>query len=155
MGQEGKEVLTMAGKKAGLGAPTFIGRGVKLEAARMSSQDRARIDGEYCGDLDLLALVIGESGCVTGDIHAKSIEIAGRVTGNILGGIVVHIKSTAHVEGHIETQTLIAEKGSWFNGQCQMVSAQMGEIPLLETDIPVEYDNFDNRMERFISTITG
>ena len=145
----------MMGKKTVLGTPTVIGRGVKLEAASLTGQDKARIDGDFCGDVDILALIVGESGCVTGDIRAKCVEISGRVTGNIFGGIVVHIKSTAHVEGCIETQTLITEKGSWFCGQCQMTAPSTNEIPLLETDIPEDYDNFDNRVERFISTITG
>ncbi|MCL2748338.1 MAG: polymer-forming cytoskeletal protein [Oscillospiraceae bacterium] len=142
----------MVSKKTGSHSATVIGRGVRLEAARLTGEEQIRIDGEYTGDVDSSVLVIGESGCVTGDIRARTVEVFGRVVGNICGGDVVHIKASAHVEGSIETRSLITEKGSWFNGNCQMAHTQVEEIPLLETGAA---DNFDNRVERFISTISG
>ena len=139
-------------RKTNVHTSTVIGSGMKLEAARLTGQGTVKIDGDYVGDVELNTLEIGENGRVTGDIWAKNVKISGWVLGNICGGETVHITSTAHVEGCIETQTLITDEGSWFNGKCQMINmrAQELQLPALPGDTP---ENFDNKVERFISVL--
>ena len=137
-------------KKSGVQPSTVIGRGMRLKAAVLTGEEPARIDGDYVGNVDISALVIGESGCVIGDIRANTIEIAGRVMGNIHGGETVRLTATAHVEGSIETRSLIADKGSWFNGKCQMTNVRVEEVPLLEADAA---EHFNHKVERFIHMV--
>ena len=96
---------------------TVIGKGVLLEAARMTGQESVRIDGDYKGEIDIDAsLVLGDTSHVTGDIRARYIVVAGRVNGNINCDTVLHFASTAIVYGNIVTQALIMDEGSQVKG---------------------------------------
>ena len=139
-------------KKPSVLPETVIGRGVKLEAAKLTGREAVRIEGEYTGDVDSEAIIVGEDGNVTGDMWARTVEVAGRVIGNIHGGEMVHIRQTAHVEGCVETQTLVTDKGSWFSGKCTMINNPVNDIPLLEADMA---DSFNSKVERFISSFSG
>ena len=111
----------MFSKKAAhdkLDAPnTVIGKGVMLEAAKMTGQESIRIDGDYKGEIDIDAsLVLGDTGIVTGDVHARYIVVAGHIQGNIQCDSVLHFASTAQVYGDITTQALIMDEGSQVSG---------------------------------------
>ena len=97
---------------------TVIGKGVLLEAARMTGNASIHIDGDYRGEIDIDAnLVLGDSSVVTGNIHARYIVVAGQVYGNIRCDTVLHFASTAQVIGDIVTQSLIMDEGSQVHGQ--------------------------------------
>ncbi len=96
---------------------TVIGKGVSLEAARMTGQESVRIDGTFKGDIDIAGtLVLGEECCVTGDVHARYIIAAGRVNGHMRCDTVLHMASTARIVGDVEAQSLIVDEGTQING---------------------------------------
>ena len=96
---------------------TVIGKGVMLEAAKMTGQESIRIDGDYKGEINIDAsLVLGDTSIVTGDIRARYIVVAGQVHGNIHCDTVLHFASTAQVFGDIVAQALIMDEGSQVNG---------------------------------------
>ncbi|MDR1663820.1 MAG: polymer-forming cytoskeletal protein [Clostridiales bacterium] len=104
---------------------TVISRGIQLEAASMTGGESVRIDGVFRGNIDIDgSLVLGDSGTVIGDITANMIVVAGRVSGNIRCGSMLHFASTAKVSGDIETQSLIVDEGSQISGRYTV-----GEIP--------------------------
>ena len=101
-----------------LDAPnTVIGKGVYLEAARMSGQESVRIDGIYKGKIEIDgSLVLGDSGSITGDVNANYFLVAGEVNGNITCETQLHFASTAKVVGDIKASSLIVDEGSQVTG---------------------------------------
>ena len=104
---------------AELDAPgTVIGKGIHLEAARMTGQESVRIDGMYKGLIEIDgSLVLGDSGSITGDVKSKYFLVAGEVNGNIHCEGQLHFASTSKVTGDVFTQSLIVDEGSQVTGR--------------------------------------
>ena len=91
------------------------------------------IDGEISGDEDLViqgtvkgkislkeSLYVEGSGVVEADIETQNVEIAGRVTGNIVASDKVELKQDCRVVGDIKAPRVIIEDGAVFNGSIEM-----------------------------------
>jgi len=105
---------------------TVIGKGVYLEAVRMSGQESVRIDGIYKGAIEIDgSLVLGDSGSITGDISANYFLVAGEVNGNITCETQLHFASTAKVVGDIKTSSLIVDEGSQVTGRYHVGSERI------------------------------
>jgi len=104
---------------ADLNSPnTVIGKGVYLEAVRMTGQESIRIDGIYKGAIEIDgSLVLGDSGSIVGDVTANYFLVAGEMTGNIKCATQLHFASTAKVEGDIQASSLIVDEGSQVSGR--------------------------------------
>jgi len=139
---EMKEELTMFFKKplgsAQLDSPgTIIGKGVYLEAARMTGHETIRIEGMYKGSIDVEgSLVLGEGGSITGNVNADYFLVAGEVIGNIKCTTQLHFASTAKIEGDVQTASLIMDEGSHVSGR-YIVGAERLPKEALESQ---EYD---------------
>ncbi|MFH0779000.1 MAG: polymer-forming cytoskeletal protein [Candidatus Eisenbacteria bacterium] len=98
----------------------------------MSVRGSARIDGEFEGHvLASEALFVGKTGVVKADVEAKDVMIAGTLIGNLKGAERVELHSGAHVEGDIETRSLVVGEGVFFNGKCTM-AGEVQEMPLAQ-----------------------
>jgi cytoskeletal protein CcmA (bactofilin family) len=96
---------------------TVIGKGITLEAAKLTGQESVRIDGVFKGDIDISGtLVMGEDCCVTGDIHARYIIAAGKVNGHMRCDTVLHMAATARITGNVEAESLIVDEGTQIEG---------------------------------------
>jgi len=105
---------------------TVIGKGITLETAMLTGKESVRIDGMFFGDIDLDgSLILGDTGCIEGMVHAKYIVLAGTVRGNIDCDTVLHISPTAKVYGDIRTHAIIVDEGGQLNGRYQV-----GEAPV-------------------------
>ena len=121
--------------KSELDAPnTIIGKGIYLEAARMTGQESVRIDGAYKGLIEIDgSLVLGDSGSITGDVKANYFLVAGEMNGNINCGSQLHFASTSKVSGDVQTQSLIVDEGSQVSGRYSVgTSKHNSEGPKLE-----------------------
>ena len=97
---------------------TVIGKGVYLEAIRLTGQESIRIDGMYKGAIEIDgSLVLGDSGCITGDVTANYFLVAGEMNGNIKCSTQLHFASTSKVAGDIQTPSLIVDEGSQVTGR--------------------------------------
>lgn len=98
----------------------LIGEGTTFEGTVRADND-VRASGKVIGTLraDGKAM-IAESGTVEGEIIASNAEIAGRVDGEIQVEERLVLKSTARVDGNIDTDRLVVEEGAQFSGQCEM-----------------------------------
>lgn len=97
---------------------TIIGKGVFIEAAKMTGKESVRIDGLFQGTVDIDgSLMISDTGNIKGDIKAKYILAAGTINGNILCESVLHLASTSKVIGDVNTQTIIVDEGSQIDGR--------------------------------------
>ena len=91
------------------------------------------IDGEISGDEDLViqgtvkgkiavkeSLFVENSGIVEADIETQNVEIAGKVTGNILASDKVELKSDCRVVGDIKAPRILIADGASFKGNVDM-----------------------------------
>ena len=91
------------------------------------------IDGEISGDEDLViqgtvkgkiavkeSLFVEASGLVEADIETQNVEVAGKVTGNILASDKVELKSDCRVVGDIKAPRILIADGAVFKGNVDM-----------------------------------
>ncbi len=91
------------------------------------------IDGEISGDEDLViqgtvkgkialkeSLFVEGSGVVEADIDTNNVEIAGKVTGNIVATEKVELKSDCRVVGDIKAPRILIADGASFKGNVDM-----------------------------------
>lgn len=121
-----------AAASSNLDAPnTIIGKGVYLEAIRMTGQESVRIDGIYKGAIEIEgSLVLGDSGSITGDVNASYFLVAGEITGNITCDTQLHFASTSKVLGDIKTSSLIVDEGSQVSGRYSVGAEKIGPAGL-------------------------
>ncbi len=106
-------------------APTsFISNRINLGTiveGTIESDGDLRIEGTIRGTLRTKAKVaVGPTGLIEGDVHCKSADIEGRITGDIEVSEVLTLKSSSIVEGNIYTAKIVIENGAHFDGICNM-----------------------------------
>jgi cytoskeletal protein CcmA (bactofilin family) len=92
---------------------------------KLSFSGPARIDGTLRGEVragDLL--VIGESGCVDGTVHATSLVILGRLDGTVVGAERVEIGPHGALRGTVETRALVVREGGLLDADCKVGAAR-------------------------------
>lgn len=98
----------------------LVGKGTVFEGTVRAEND-VRASGQVIGTLQVEGkAMISESGSVDGEIIATNADVAGRVQGDIEIEERLVLKSTARVEGNIETDRLVVEEGAQFTGECTM-----------------------------------
>lgn len=115
-----------AGRK--LAVASLIADGVRIHGNLETSGD-LHLDGTVEGDLRVGCLVIGETGSVSGAIHADAVEVRGRVTG-VICARRVKLWATARVDGDISHTELAIESGAHFEGRS--LALIRPETPALE-----------------------
>uniref|UniRef100_A0A7C5X0H6 Polymer-forming cytoskeletal protein n=1 Tax=Thermocrinis ruber TaxID=75906 RepID=A0A7C5X0H6_9AQUI len=99
---------------------TIVGPGCLFEGNLTLPEGLIRIDGEVIGNIKGSGgLIIGESGSVKGDLSAENVVVYGRVHGNIKARSL-EIRASGRVDGDIQVQELVVEKGAIYNGKCSM-----------------------------------
>jgi cytoskeletal protein CcmA (bactofilin family) len=99
---------------------TIVGTGCLFEGNLTLPEGLTRIDGEVIGNIRGNGdLIIGEKGYVKGDLNVENLVVYGKVHGNIRARSL-EIKASGRVEGDIQVQELIVEKGAIYNGKCSM-----------------------------------
>jgi len=98
----------------------LVGEGTILEGTLRAEND-VRTSGRIIGTLRVKGkAMIAEGGAVEGEIYATNADIAGHVEGELHVEERLVLKSSAQVEGSIETDRLVVEEGAQFTGDCQM-----------------------------------
>lgn len=100
----------------------LVGEDTVFEGTVRAESD-VRASGQILGTLEVSGkAMIAESGSVEGEIIATNADIAGRVQGEIQVEERLVLKSSARVDGTIETDRLVVEEGAQFTGECKMAS---------------------------------
>lgn len=100
----------------------LVGEGTVFEGTLRAKSD-VRASGKIIGTLDVDGkAMVAESGTVEGEILATNADIAGQVEGEIHVEERLVLKSTAQVDGKVETDRLVVEEGAQFSGECEMGS---------------------------------
>lgn len=114
-------VDTQASRKIG---DSTIGEDLRI-TGNVSSKGEIHLDGEVHGDVSCVALVLGESATLEGNVTAEDVVIRGRLVGSVRG-LRVTLQSMSHVEGDIYHQSLALEQGAYFEGRSRRCDDPMG-----------------------------
>ena len=103
------------------GSPATIGQSVQIEG-ELTGQEDLIIDGKIEGKivLDGHHLTVGPNGCIHAEVHAKSVQVNGEVSGNIVADDKVEISSSGSVHGDITAPRVALADGSSFKGSIDM-----------------------------------
>jgi cytoskeletal protein CcmA (bactofilin family) len=126
----------MFGKKAQPSIRSLIAQGSCIEG-NLKFTDGLRIDGEVIGDIRAnegspSILVISESACVTGHIHADHVIINGRVMGPVHASELLELQPKAKIQGDIAYKALEMHQGAVIFGQLRPTEQEAGDKPLLK-----------------------
>ncbi len=99
---------------------TIVGPGCLFEGNLTLPEGLTRIDGEVIGNIKGNGgLIIGENGFVKGDLSVENVVVYGKVHGNIRARSL-EIRASGRVDGDVQVQELMVEKGAIYNGKCSM-----------------------------------
>ena len=117
-------------KKASLGGrSTYIGPGVKIKG-EISADTEMVVDGEVQGRMELKEnLIIGPKGVVNGDIVARSVQVNGKVMGNVRGIDRFELAQSGRIEGDVVSPRVVIAEGAFFKGNVEMASQQAPSKP--------------------------
>ncbi len=102
---------------------SLVGRDTTLEGTLRAEGD-VRIGGRVAGTVVTSGrVIIGESGVIDGEVHARTADVAGRVQGDVHVEGRLGLKRTARVEGTVHAGQLVVEEGAHLSGDCEMGGA--------------------------------
>lgn len=105
-------------------AGTFIGSCALFEGSLSLTGD-FRIDSEFRGELSTDGkIVVGPSGSVVGDIHAREVEVFGAVVGDVQARRELILHKGSRVHGDLETACLEIQRHAFFSGGTTMNEPQ-------------------------------
>jgi len=108
------------------GRATHISAGIKIKG-EITGRAEIVIDGEFEGRVDVQApVVIGSHGVVQGDIVAKSVQVAGKVVGNVRAGERFELETSGRIEGDVTAPRVIIAEGAYFKGNVEMTGGKSG-----------------------------
>jgi cytoskeletal protein CcmA (bactofilin family) len=87
----------------------------------LAAEGAFRIDGTIEGSVESRgAVVIGESGCVRGDVSAADVVVAGAIEGHVRCSGHLEILAKGRIEGDIDADSVRVETGGVFRGTSRM-----------------------------------
>ncbi|MEM6994720.1 MAG: polymer-forming cytoskeletal protein [Myxococcota bacterium] len=99
---------------------TILGKGSAFDG-KLTFEGAVRIDGVFSGEIRTEGtLIIGETAVVKAEITAHVLVVEGEVRGDLTATGSIEIHAPARVYGNLATPSLEIEKGSVFEGNCQM-----------------------------------
>lgn len=98
------------------GGRSHLGAGSRI-IGELQFPGTVELPGYVKGRVEASAITIEETGEVEGELHAASIAIKGRFTGQLTGG-TVNLHATARVSGDLVYERLSVESGAELAGRC-------------------------------------
>lgn len=108
--------------------PAMIGTSISIRGDVAGEEDlivQGRVEGTI--KLPQNSVTVGKDGQIKANIHAKSIEVEGRMEGDLQADEQVVIRRSAHVEGNISAPRVALEDGCRFRGSIEMDMGSAGE----------------------------
>ena len=116
---------------------SVIGPTLKFKGELSANEDLI-IEGEIEGTIahQEKNLTVGKEGRVKADIDARTVEIYGKVEGDIRSEDIVKLAKSADVKGNIHCARIVMEDGAQFSGSIDM-SQRKKKAPSKPTSLPV------------------
>jgi cytoskeletal protein CcmA (bactofilin family) len=114
----------------------LIGPSITIKG-EISGKENLEIRGKLEGTVTLKEhrVTVGQKGCVKADIHAKAIQIAGEVEGNLFGEDEVVLRQSGRLLGNITAARVTLEDGSQFKGSIDMEPPAADSKPSRTTSV--------------------
>ena len=108
----------------------LISRNLKL-VGDINGTISGRIEGIVRGDIAISGkVIIGDSAVVIGNIRANEIEVFGKIQGNILAYISVHMGPGSKIEGEIIAVSIEIHKHALIDGDVKKM--KLSEVKTIE-----------------------
>ena len=104
-----------------------IGKSITLKGDLSGNEDLV-IEGHVEGRVDLPnnQLTIGANGSCSAEVHAKTVVVVGKVTGNVSATERIEIQATGLVNGDVSAPRLVVAEGAVVNGSIEMGTKKTG-----------------------------
>lgn len=103
---------------------SVLGSGMKV-VGDCSSDGAIRVEGRIEGSVKAgKSVIVGQGGCVIGDLATKDAIVGGRVQGSIAAEGRVELLGTCHVEGDIRSRRIKLDEGGQVDGS--LIMSDMG-----------------------------
>ena len=100
---------------------TQVGDAVLHIVGNITAGSDIRVCGTVDGNIEAVAnhVMIADDCTINGDMNVKRITVLGNINGNITAENV-HLCSSGHIIGDIETVYMTVDDGGMFDGACKM-----------------------------------
>ncbi len=110
-------------------ATTVIAYGMTVTGS-IKGEGNIKLEGRWVGEIDMKgSVLVTKTGEIRGPVTTDTIEVAGRVGGNITARRQLRLEVNGSIDGDISAAALTIENGGSFNGRSTMlkpsVSMQM------------------------------
>lgn len=112
--------------RKGVSAKTVIASGCHI-LGQITLDGDLHVDGTVEGTLAVTHVSVGKNGRVVGDIQAKHVILSGHVSGQITCE-QLELLAGCFLQGDVNCQNLVVEKGAQFIGSTQSRSAESGKM---------------------------
>jgi cytoskeletal protein CcmA (bactofilin family) len=110
-------------------ADTIVSSGTTLEG-KVRVEGTVRIDGRIEGSIFVNGLLLVGAGAeIQAEVEAVQARVAGRIRGNLKARESVELLEGSRLEGDVFTKCFRIEDGAFFQGNCHMGEAWVGESP--------------------------
>jgi cytoskeletal protein CcmA (bactofilin family) len=101
-----------------------IGKSISIKGDLTGNEDLV-VEGRVEGKIQLPdnELTVGTNGSVNADVHAKSVVVIGKVSGNVSATDKVELQASGTLDGDVRTPRLIVQEGAILNGSVEMTKA--------------------------------
>ena len=98
-----------------------IGKSIAIKGDLTGNEDLV-VEGKVEGKIALPdnELTVGNNGDVSADIHAKSVVVIGKVSGNVSATEKIEVQASGSVDGDVRAPRLIIQEGAVLNGSVEM-----------------------------------
>ncbi len=105
-------------------AATQIASGTKV-VGQISGSAELVIEGVVEGEIDLQSqVVVGAQGRVEGRIRALTVQVGGKVHGDVIGTERVEVLASGSLEGDVTSPRVRIKEGAFFKGKVEMTASK-------------------------------
>ena len=106
---------------------TYIGSNITIDGT-ITGNEKVLIEGTVRGKIDMNGeLLVGTKARVEATVHAKTVTVEGKLTGDISADDRVELVASATVDGNIKAPKIVVAEGAKFRGSVDMGSARPRE----------------------------
>ena len=114
---------SVEGSQEEQGVQAHLGKGSRVEG-KLTFEGGVKIDGQIEGEIVAQETVlIGDAAVINAQIHAETVIVKGKLTGDIVARKRVELRAPGRLMGNITTPSLVIHEGVVFEGHCSMGSA--------------------------------
>ena len=114
-----------------------IGKSISIKGDLTGNEDLV-VEGKVEGKIALPdnELTVGNNGNVSADVHAKSVIVIGKVTGNVSATEKIEVQASGSVDGDVRAPRLIIQEGAVLNGAVEMTKGSASSSTPASTGAP-------------------